>query len=205
MKDQLILAARRDRLPNELSMTGFHLASDRVITSRLKDAGLWLGPRSHLESDEAFRQIIPYIVLRRGDYVVCYRRSNAGAEHRLHGRLSLGLGGHIDMADVVSVDGKLDLDATLLGAAMRELSEELAPMNILSRRWVGMLVENDSSVGRVHLGVVGVWSIGPEPIGAAEEAVREARLLRVEEASNFLGEFESWSAFLLPDLQAGVI
>ena len=203
MTNQLILAAKRDGLPDDLMMTGFHPASHDSILSYLNQAGLWLGPRCHLESDDTFRQIIPYIVLQRGDGVVCYRRAVAGTEQRLHGLLSIGLGGHIDASDITLVRGELNLDATLLGAANRELSEELQYVNVLARRWVGLLVENTSPVGRVHLGVVGVWSIGPEAIESAEEAVRETRLIRLSEMGSLQGEFETWSSFLLPMLQAG--
>ncbi|MEG1686418.1 MAG: hypothetical protein RR276_00900, partial [Angelakisella sp.] len=53
-------------------------------------------PRPEAENDPTRKQIIPYVVLCRGSEVFATRRLNKGGEARLHGLLSLGIGGHIN-------------------------------------------------------------------------------------------------------------
>ena len=55
-------------------------------------------PRSAAERDPDFKQLIPYAALRHRDKVFAYRRGG-GAETRLHGRWSIGIGGHVNPAD----------------------------------------------------------------------------------------------------------
>lgn len=50
-------------------------------------------PRPEMEEDPSYRQIIPYVVLTRGEEVFVLRRLKKGGEKRLHGLLSIGVGG----------------------------------------------------------------------------------------------------------------
>ena len=47
-------------------------------------------PRPEMEEDPSYRQIIPYVVLTRGEEVFVLRRLKKGGEKRLHGLLSTG-------------------------------------------------------------------------------------------------------------------
>lgn len=196
MTGQLILAVRARNLPEQWNASGFHRLGSDDIVSTLSSAGLWLGPRNELEIDDSFRQLIPYIVLLRGSELVCYRRASSGGERRLHGRLSIGLGGHVDVPDLV-VDGEqIALEATLLAAAQREVMEEIGNVNVLARRWVGLLVDDTTAVGRVHLGVVGIWSIADAVECAAEDALCEVRQISIGNLMRAASELETWSAML---------
>lgn len=53
-------------------------------------------PRAEAEQQPAWKQLIPYCVLRRGDSVLCVQRKTAQTENRLHGMWSIGLGGHVN-------------------------------------------------------------------------------------------------------------
>ena len=64
-------------------------------------------PRPEMEQDPSYRQIIPYVAVTRGDEVFATRRLDKGGEARLHGRLSLGVGGHIERADDETREGIL--------------------------------------------------------------------------------------------------
>ena len=48
------------------------------------------------DSDNTVRQIIPYVILRRGRHYFLLRRLKKQTETRLHEKLSLGVGGHIN-------------------------------------------------------------------------------------------------------------
>lgn len=202
---RLILAARAERLPPALAETGFVPMGERDAVRFLEDAGLWFGPRRTLEELEAYRQVIPYIILRVGDRIIRYRRTPSGGEVRLHGRTSIGIGGHVDLADAISADDRIDLLATVERAAARELEEELGHVTCLERRWVGLLVDNDTPVGRVHVGLIGLWRIDNLPGGQVENAVADVAAVTIEQLEKEADSLETWSALLLPWLGAELV
>lgn len=123
-------------------------------------------PRADAETDERYRQIIPYGLLRDGvGRLWCYQR--LGGDPRVLSRHSCGVGGHIepdDMADTLSV--------MCARALWRELAEELAnapePFPLTPAAW---LYEGHSAIGRVHLGVIYRldWPLAGAPVPAAGE------------------------------------
>lgn len=200
--DRLILAVETSRLPAAFSRTGFVAQAHDDALDGLSAAGLWLGPRAVLEETEAFRQIIPYVVLRVGDRLVRYTRTPSGGESRLHGRVSVGLGGHIDFSDIVRRGEGVDLKATLDAAATREVEEELGVVDCIDRQWIGVLIDNGSPVSRVHLGVVGLWTLASAPAGAAEDALDQVGLDSIDALLGQRDRLEEWSAILLEALQS---
>ena len=62
--------------------------------------------RSRVETNERFRQIIPYAVLEQESHIFLVERLKAGSEARLHNRLSIGLGGHINPVDGSVIGGQ---------------------------------------------------------------------------------------------------
>lgn len=198
--DRLILAAHAAGLPSGLSTPGFHRLPPGEILDVLCKAGLWVGPRQTLETCEDFRQIIPYIVVTDGARIVCYERTPVGGEARLHGKLSIGLGGHIDFSDVARHNDAIDLDGTMALSAQRELEEELGHISGVDTDWIGLIVENDTPVSRVHIGVVAVARLEAKAISAAEEAIANVRLLTPEELEREAARLEGWSQRLLPHL-----
>ena len=140
--------------------TGFQRNDPIEFISR---GTLWLGPRPHLEeldpletsTDTAILQLIPYVVIHHGGKVAAYVRPNKGNEARLHGKVSVGLGGHVDLADVIHTDSVLDLDATLRDACVREVEEEVSlKVDPATIKWSGLIYRKDGPVDRVHLGIV---------------------------------------------------
>lgn len=199
---RMILATSARELPGSFSGTGFHPATTAEALCGFHQAGLWIGPREMLEQDPSFRQIIPYVVLRLGDKFVRYTRTPAGGEGRLHGRMSIGLGGHIDLPDVVCAGESVDLDATIGRATERELQEELGDVDVASREWIGVLTDDDTEVGRVHIGVVAVWQLSAAPAGIAEDAIGEVSLCSLADLEADSDRLETWSAMLLPYFSA---
>lgn len=114
----------------------------------LADA-VWL-PRPWAEVDERYLQLVPYLLLLDAQGAAwCYRR--AGGDARVLGRVSCGIGGHVERQDE-----RGDLVTTLRAALARELVEELgadaaALEPVGPRAW---LYEGESAIGRVHLGVI---------------------------------------------------
>ena len=156
--------------------------------------------RAPAERDPSLKQLIPYCVVRRGEDVFCVRRTTRQGEGRLHGRRSIGLGGHINPIDA-SVPNKEFFHAAL----HRELGEELVlpPGSARRARLVGLLNDDASDVGKVHCGLVFELALK-----AAESArIREIRhmeggfrrLAAGEGLWQDLAEFETWSSGLLRD------
>ena len=201
MSGRLVLAVRAANLPAVLRGSSFVPLDEDRILSVLAQAELWLGPRSVLEHDESYRQIIPYIVLSSGDHVLRYRRTVSGSERRLHDRFSIGVGGHIDLGDLAITDGGLDLRATIEAAALREMKEEVGDVEFLTRRWVGLLADDTSPVGRVHLGVVGLWTVRHAAVPSTEQAIGDARFVAVDDLDATSRDLETWSDILRPQLR----
>jgi predicted NUDIX family phosphoesterase len=200
----MILATSAENLPPELGTTGFHPWDRDDALQSFQRAGLWIGPRRVLEQQPAYRQIIPYVVLRIGEKVVKYTRTPSGGEARLHGKTSIGLGGHIDLSDIVSVGDHVDLAATINNSSDRELLEELGPVEVEARDWIGVLIDNDSDVGRVHIGLVGLWTLKSAPVGKTEDAIGEVDVCSLEELEQERGRLEGWSDLVLSHLRAHV-
>lgn len=101
-------------------------------------------PRTEAEERPDFKQIIPYVILRQGDKVFATRRLNKGGEARLHGKISIGIGGHIN-----PVDEQGDM---LMKGLWREIHEEVELHSHGELCSCGFINDDSNSVGSVHLG-----------------------------------------------------
>lgn len=116
--------------------------------------------KKHADKNENYQQIIPYIICMRADdddslEVLRYERSKSGGEDRLHGLLSIGIGGHINQEDWDECEGLRSLDDLILQGAKRELLEELdLDDSRYQLRRVGIVRNLTDEVGRVHTGIV---------------------------------------------------
>ena len=114
-------------------------------------------PRNEMENDERWKQIIPYVLVRYNGNYLAYHRTKMAGEKRLQGKMSIGIGGHVES----------DRDGSMMVGMKNEILEELAlPSNPYSWEsrlaFSGILWENLSEVGRVHTGVVFVLTLNPE-------------------------------------------
>lgn len=113
------------------------------------NAVCWI-ERKQAEHDVHYRQLIPYVLLRRHDgKIACYPRH--GTETRLHGLYSCGIGGHID-----ETDRAISLRDTVRNGLCRELSEELSGYceKKIMVSYRGIINEVQTETGLVHLGIV---------------------------------------------------
>ena len=125
-------------------------------------------PRDEMEGDPSHKQVIPYLVLRDGPRYLLMQRTAAGADARLHHRYSIGVGGHLNPGD-----------GGLLGGLRREWAEELVADFVPDFRLVGLLNDDTTPVGRVHLGAVYVadaaGSAGGDPRGRQARAAGSSK------------------------------
>lgn len=182
------------------------------VTTVLDNAGFWFGPRDTLEKRTDFRQVIPYVLTEIDGKVVAYERTPKGGEARLHGKLAIGLGGHIDISDAeVSSNGHFSFYWTLRNAARRELLEEIGEHNLPTAEGAdnvtpaempGLILMNDTEVDQVHVGVVFVQRMEKLPARETEDAIGNLQILSVAELAAQEDRLENWTKSLLPHLPA---
>jgi predicted NUDIX family phosphoesterase len=161
---------------------------------------MWLGPRPRLEQDEAYRQLVSYVVFRHANSVLTYRRAPKGGESRLHGLLSIGVGGHVNISDVASTGGHIEILPTLQRACQRELAEELECGVMLNIETIGIIKESANAVSRVHLGVVVECQLETPHVKILDPGLSDARFVSLEELTQLTTQLETWSAALVAHL-----
>jgi predicted NUDIX family phosphoesterase len=176
---------------------GFSATEPKAFDRLLVADELWLGPRGWLETDEAYRQLVSYVVFRHARSVLVYRRTPKGGEARLHGRLSVGVGGHVNVTDTVSVDGTVDLPATLRRACAREIAEEISCGTIERLETVGIIKESVNAVSRVHLGVVVECWLAAPAVVPIDPGLVDVHFVPVAELGGLCEEMETWSSALV--------
>jgi predicted NUDIX family phosphoesterase len=169
---------------------GFCAEADRYIERLFRPEYFQFLPRSKAESDPAYKQLIPYVVLRHGAQVFVYRRGKAGNEKRLHELLSIGVGGHIGHDDLAS-------EISYRTAMLRELTEEINLPGDYTDRCLGLINDDSTGVGQVHLGIVHVFELSTPEVSPRENALREGQLLPLAQLKRRRDEFETWSQFVL--------
>ena len=108
------VAALRDQ---GLLHQGFATGDVPAVLRLIECTGEFLD-RAAAEQNPDWKQIIPYAVVASDGLVFQFRRTRKGGEPRLHSRLSIGVGGHIN-PDPVDRSGRVE------AGLRRELEEEL--------------------------------------------------------------------------------
>jgi len=156
--------------------------------------------RAHAEQNSDQKQLIPYTLVLHDDRIFVVRRKPGGGEERLHGKRSVGIGGHINPVDAAANRSEL-----VFTAARRELDEELVLSTDYSLTPVGVINDDANPVGSVHFGVVLVARLESAAAEVREHDMLEGAFLRIGEAVALSKEpdanFETWSSLILENLQ----
>jgi predicted NUDIX family phosphoesterase len=143
-----VLVIPRDRVPGGCDFTGIRPADEATLGEMqavVAGHGRFL-ERPIAEANPAFKQLIPYVVVRSGELVFLMERSDGGGDPRLHRKASIGVGGHVN-----PIDGEAD---PLAAGLRREWGEELIADWEPEVHLIGLLNDDSNPVGSVHLGVV---------------------------------------------------
>jgi predicted NUDIX family phosphoesterase len=187
--DERVLVVPSDELDQLGRFQGFSPDAERYLTALLVPQLMEYRPRSQVEEDTGFKQIIPYVVFRWDDSVFCYTRGKTQGEARLHRLRSLGVGGHVSEADA---RGGKSLDA-YEAAMRRELDEEVQVATPGRLRRVGLINDDATPVGRVHLGVVHLFELDRPEVAPREQGLADAGFLTLETIGTVRDQFETWS------------
>lgn len=149
--------------------------------------------RASAETDRRLKQVIPYLVLRDGPAYFLMRRTKAGGDARLHDRYSVGVGGHLNPGD-----------GDLAGGLRREWAEELDAEFVPDFRLVGLLNDDTTEVGSVHVGAVYVADAAGRAVRIRETDKLEGAFATPDEVATHLETMESWSAIIFRHLEGQV-
>lgn len=164
---------------------------DGAMARLLDPANHFFMDRAEAEEDPTHKQLIPYCVFRTGDRVLHYTRGKSGGESRLHAKISVGVGGHVNPVD--TGDGRTG-PAAYHAAVAREIAEELDLPGGYRETIIALLNDDTNPVGQVHLGVVHLIELESDAVSSREDALSELGFSPLDELAGPLFErLETWS------------
>lgn len=194
MNDEQVLVLPAERLHSLGFFTGLTTDIERYLPALLGPSHLSFRPRSEMETDPSWLQLIPYIVLEHEGRLFHYTRGKSGGEKRLHTLRSIGIGGHINPVDSNNHD-------LYSAGMMRELAEEVELRSSFTERILGLVHDPSTPVGQVHLGVVHVLKLERPDVMAREDAVGECGFELCERLTEQMDGFETWSKLVLGEIR----
>lgn len=173
---------------------GFSTDLDTYLPAILESQQLSYRPRSEMEQDPGFKQLIPYVLVRYTDeggtpHLFQYKRGGGQGEKRLHAKRSVGIGGHISTLDASAGTAH---DVYREGMR-RELDEEVAIETSYTDQLVGLINDDDTPVGQVHLGIVHLYDVERPQVEPREADILDAGFQPIEQLLAELDQFETWS------------
>jgi predicted NUDIX family phosphoesterase len=177
--------------------------SRKLAAELIKSDQLRFMPRSEVEDDPKFLQLIPYVILYyynpkpvvgNAFRVFTYCRGRAGGESRLTDKRSLGVGGHINDSDAISPQ-----DAFKAGV-WREIKEEVACGFEIVGSLHGTIYDDSDSVGRVHLGIVISFRLTGSTIITKDKSIVDPMLCSIDSLTANAAKFENWSRLIIDRL-----
>ena len=194
MPEELVLCIRRALLDEIGAFHGIQSDISRYVPRILEAGNTVSVPRSQAEHDPSFKQIIPYVLVKKGATLLYYVRGKGSGEKRLVALGSIGIGGHINYGDesLFQAGGEF-----YERAVRREMQEELRFDGALETRIVALLNDDTNEVGQVHLGVVHLCDVGEGNVSKGEKAITELRFLTLAELLERRAQMETWSQLCL--------
>lgn len=182
-----VLVIPPTEVPGGCDFTGIRRVDDALLQqlrSAVSSAGRYLA-RPVAEDDRSFKQLIPYVVIRDAGRVFLMQRTDAGGDARLHGKASIGVGGHLNPVD--------EGEDPLMAGLRREWAEELEAEWKPEFRLVGLLNDDGNPVGAVHLGVVFTVEAGGRPVAVREHEKLVGEFVGADAVRAAWDRLETWS------------
>jgi predicted NUDIX family phosphoesterase len=188
--DEHILVVKRNTLFPETAWQGLHVPEssdflDIILTNKE------FQPRSIMEQDARYKQIIPYLVFcHNGSYFLMQRKAKA-SEQRLKNKYSFGIGGHIRQDDIINTN--------IADWAKREFHEEVDYHGNFTIEPFGILNDDSNNVGKVHVAFVYILHGDSDAISVKEE-LQNGTLLSLDACKEYYDSMESWSQIVFDTL-----
>ncbi|NOZ39669.1 MAG: phosphoesterase [Planctomycetes bacterium] len=180
---------------------GFSPDVDTYLPALLNSDQISYRPRGEMEQDPSFKQLIPYVLFRYVDSagtprLFQYTRGGGGGEERLRAKRSVGIGGHISTLDAAAGTTH---DVYREGM-QRELDEEVMIEAGFTEKCVGLINDDQTPVGQVHLGIVHLYEVDSLNVHPREEDIVNAGFQPIDELLTELDQFEAWSEIVVKAL-----
>lgn len=188
IKKENILVIKRDVLINTVGMHGIIASNIDQLFEIIAIHGSYM-ERDKAETNEEYKQIIPYLVYQYKNKFFLMKRSAKAGEVRLKNLYTLGIGGHIRESDLSNSRNVLDW-------AEREFFEEVNFSGTYKPIFLGLLNDDSNPVGRVHLGLVFLL-IGNTPRISVKTELENGALMTLPEIILLNDSLESWSQITL--------
>ena len=196
--EQILVVNRKELFNNEENhFYGFIQKNDEK-TKKIIDTfeSYEVKRRGDMEEDPSYKQLIGYVLLKDANTneVLVYKRLVGGGEARLHGKASVGIGGHMN-----EVEGKTIFEMLKINAA-RELNEEVGVSEeeaLNNLHFIGLINDDKTEVGQVHVGVVYECKVDKSKVEVKEDDTLVIKWMTADEAKEE-ENYETWSEFLKP-------
>lgn len=199
MEEQVLVVERR--VVEQVGMfTGLAFEVDSYLSSLFAPGVPRFMPRPQAESDPAYKQLIPYVIMSCDGKYLTYVRGRRAGESRLVGNRSIGIGGHINPVDNLPLFEK-DFRETYEDAVKREVAEEVAVETNHTDKIVALLNDDSNEVGSVHLGVVHHWVLDSPRVSKREQMITQMAFMTPAELHEVRDTMETWSQLCLELLE----
>jgi predicted NUDIX family phosphoesterase len=188
--EELVLVIPRAAVMADPGWLGVTSADQATFEALIAREGRF-EPRSTAERDRSLKQVIPYLVLRDGQRYFLMRRTRAGGDERLHDRWSIGVGGHLNPGD-----------GDLAGGLRREWREEIEADFVPDFELVGLLNDDTTDVGSVHLGAVFLADAAGRAVAIREVEKLAGAFAEPVEVAAVRDAMETWSRLVFDALES---
>ena len=196
--EQILVVNRKELFNNEENHFYGFIEKNDDKTKKIIDTfeSYEVKRRGDMEEDPDYKQLIGYVLLKdvNTNEVLVYKRLVGGGEARLHGKASVGIGGHMN-----EVEGKTIFEMLKINAA-RELNEEVGVSEeeaLNNLHFIGLINDDKTEVGQVHIGVVYECKVDKNLVEVKEDDTLVIKWMSGEEAKAE-ENYETWSEFLKP-------
>lgn len=187
LHDELILVVKRNKLFTNEVWQGLKQVDANKYLNIIDKEKEFL-PRSIMEEDPTYKQIIPYLIFTHNNKYFLMQRQAKATEQRLKNKYSLGIGGHIREEDLTSND--------IIEWSRREFDEEVDYSGNYNVKPLGLLNDDSNPVGQVHIGFVFLLEGDSDKIQVKSE-LKSGTLYTMDECKSFYDSMESWSQIVM--------
>jgi predicted NUDIX family phosphoesterase len=189
--EELVLAIPTDDLWKLLPYkeTGL-IKGNRDVLNRIVQKGLFRR-RSALEDDPSFKQIIPYAMISNKESFLLFKRISGQREKRLHNKLHLGAGGHMNPGNSYERNAQYPINEL-----KRELFEEVTLSDgcfIEGIEFIGLINDESIPVSRVHIGLLYHIRVSNKNVVINETDKMKADWIDKLDLADYYEEMETWT------------
>lgn len=164
----------------------YHVDNLGIVSDfQLKQKDIILAQREFLETTNDFRQVLPVVVFTHKGLVWAYKRTKKGNEQGLHDQVSVAVGGHWDLEDIISESmfkSNINVDFSLEVALDREISEEVDLQSlVLKKSQLCTLAASVTEVDKKHLAIIQCYELLSMDIESSEDELESMGFLHPNE------------------------